>query len=108
MANGKGALDCHNCVWHRFSRETEGKWGKIRLPFCMHYKIPLPRPGTENIICHFYSPTEKFAEQCIKPFTRDERMGHFGCELEPGILYTYFYNSPPDINPLMNLEIDKS
>ena len=99
MANGKGSLECSYCV--HFNPSSGYPEGFSQARYCNYHKVKLPLPKREhnNRICCNFTPNLAFEHDNLFPhfIPLARRFAWFGIDMQPGVLYEFPYNQPPDI-----------
>lgn len=106
MANGKGAADCHECIYHRFGRSANDKWGMGLLPICDRFDVALPVLGENERICTEFISGKNESTTSRKKWVHDFWLNKWKVRLEYGILYQYSYCDPKSISPVIDLQYD--
>jgi hypothetical protein len=88
VANGKGSLTCLHCRFRAYPR-------------CQYHDVVLPegRNGCSTICVNFES-SDVYWEHKGPHCPPARRFAWFGCDLEPGVLYEFFYNAPEAMTKL--------
>ena len=114
MPNGKGALECCYCTHFQSQSGYEGYDCAYEAGICDHWQVEIPaapRAGGHRI-CANFMPNESYKRHNRGMIERhggnvedavQERMSWFGVDLEPGVLYAFCYNQPPEVKELMPL-----
>ena len=106
MPNGKGSLDCCYCVHFDAQGYPDGH-GEERYCRFHETKVPKARVEYQNRICGNFVPNEAYFAHNPSPqfFTLARKFAWFGIDLEPGVLYEFCYNQPPEIKKSAVLRI---
>ena len=102
MANGKGTTDCSYCVHYCIDKDERES--------CDFWKVGIPRtPDHRRRFCTDYSPGEFFFrhtgydQATWRERSMMEECASIGIDVQPGVLYGYFYNSLSTIIEIMRL-----
>ena len=106
MPNGKGSLDCSYCVHFDGTGYPDGH---AEERYCRFHQAMLPKPkdATNNRICCHFEPNEAYQRDnpSRKFNTVARRFAWFGTNMEPGVLFEFGYNTPPEITRTAVLRI---
>ncbi len=98
MPNGKGALEC--CYCRHFAGPHGYPDGAYVAAECHFHRVTLPssaEDGLQRICCHF-EPNDIYWKHNPGGFCPPaRRFAWFTQDLQPGVLYFFFYNSPDKI-----------
>jgi hypothetical protein len=97
MPNGKGALEC--CYCRHFAGQHGYGWGAYDAALCQLHNVMLPasEDHLQRICCHFEPHDSYWTDNPGDSCPPARRFAWFGRDLEPGVLYFFFYNSPDKI-----------
>jgi hypothetical protein len=105
MPNGKGTLDCCYCKF--FGGDQGYPDGAHQKAQCNFHQVELPvlEPAYLNRVCGHFEANECYGRDNMPFCPSGRRLAWLARDLEPGVLYYFFYNTPDRIEHEVRLRL---